>query len=188
MRTIDKRIHHDSCILKYTRTQMDCQPIPRADRIIQFVDGGTLFFGIPWKEGLCGKPPNQPLSGYEIKVGRKATLICRRQGGRGEKNSSSKYHLNTIEKGMLRLGKKLCKQGVPYKEPQKNPVLRNAKPSDGLLGRGSSPMEQAATSHTTGRGAVGLRRQIPQFTHPRHEYPPFVSVHSWGEFQPFSSF
>ena len=83
------------------------------------MDEGTLFFGIPWKEGLCGKPPNQPLSGYEIKVGRKATLICRRQGGRGEKNSSSKYHLNTIEKGMLRPGKKLCKQGVPYKEPQK---------------------------------------------------------------------
>ena len=81
-----------------------------------------------------------------------------------------------------------CKQGVPYKEPQKNPVLRNAKPSDGLLGRGSSPMEQAAASHTTGRGAIGLRRQIPQFTHPRHEYPPFVSAYSRGEFQPFSSF
>ena len=32
-----------------------------------------------------------------------------------------------------------CKQGVPYKEPQKNPVLRNAKPSDGLLGRGQIP-------------------------------------------------
>ena len=32
-----------------------------------------------------------------------------------------------------------CKQGVPYKEPQKHPVLRNAKPSDGLLGRGQIP-------------------------------------------------
>lgn len=36
-------------------------------------------------------------------------------------------------------GNNPCKQGVPYKEPQKNPVLRNAKPSDVLLGRGSSP-------------------------------------------------
>ena len=49
-----------------------------------------------------------------------------------------------------------CKQGVPYKEPQKNPVLRNAKPSDGLLGRGRFPMKQAAASHTTRRDAVGF--------------------------------
>lgn len=36
-------------------------------------------------------------------------------------------------------GNNPCKQGVPYKEPQKHPVLRNAKPSDGLLGRGQIP-------------------------------------------------
>lgn len=58
-------------------------------------------------------------------------------------------------------GNNPCKQGVPYKEPQKHPVLRNAKPSDGLLGRGQIPMEQIAASHTTRRGTVG-------FTPPRY--------------------
>lgn len=27
--------------------------IPRADRIIQFMDGGTLSFGIPWNKGYA---------------------------------------------------------------------------------------------------------------------------------------
>lgn len=31
MSMTDKRIHHDSCILKYTRTKMECQPFPKTD-------------------------------------------------------------------------------------------------------------------------------------------------------------
>ena len=100
---------------------------------------------------------------------------------------------NAVGKGMRRFGKKLCKQGSPYKKLQKSagsaivqnrlmPCWDKTKPSWD---------RQAAGLHTEFGVQAALRaphRQIPQGASPRHEYPSFATVHSRGEIQAFSSF
>ena len=87
---------------------------------------------------------------------------------------------NAVGKGMRRFGKKLCKQGSPYKKLQKSagsaivqnrlmPCWDKTKPSWD---------RQAAGLHTEFGVQAALRaphRQIPQGASPRHEYPSFAT-------------
>lgn len=82
----------------------------------------------------------------DMNQGRKASHINLRAARRTWKKEIS-HRLNTIKKGALRLVKKPCKQGVPYKEPQKKqPVLQDAKPVARLCGQGEARTRQDSES------------------------------------------
>lgn len=64
------------------------------------------------------------------------------------------------------------------KEPQKNPVLRNAKPSDGLLGRGQIPHETGCCVpyDGTGRSRLYAARYRNAHTRVTNILPLFLSI------------